>query len=297
MTRPAIGAGLIACALMLSAAPGATAKEITFAKHEEQTLRRDWTFGAAAGRSLVVDGFEGSISLEGTSGDRVEAVIHETVRADTAEDIARARREVRLEVSRQGEAVRLYVDGPFRSPDGGTDFHGWRRQGYEVRHDFELRVPLGTDVVLRTVLGGEVVARGLRGRFEVANVNGGVEVTGAAGSGSARAVNGPVKVVFSDNPTGDCDFATVNGAVDVSFRRNLGADVRFKTLNGDAYTDFRATSLPAGPPTWERRKGATVYRIGRGSAVRIGAGGPQLSFETVNGDILIRDRDRQEASR
>jgi hypothetical protein len=38
----------------------------------------------------------------------------------------------------------------------------------------------------------------------------------------------------------------------------------------------------------QNRNGKFVYRPGRLSRVRIGAGGPELKFQTVNGDIRIR---------
>jgi hypothetical protein len=75
----------------------------------------------------------------------------------------------------------------------------------------------------------------------------------------------------------------------VSFRPALAADLRLKTFNGDVYTDFDVAPLPAVPATGVTRKsnGRFTYKSDRGFAVRVGGGGPELTFDAFNGDIRI----------
>ena len=123
----------------------------------------------------------------------------------------------------------------------------------------------------------------------MAGVNSGIEMTDVEGSGSVRTVNGPVKATFARNPTADCEFHTVNGKVDIAFRQGFGANVRMKTMNGGFFTDFDVTALPAdGPEVNERQGTKYVYRSNRFTRVRVGSGGPDMRFETLNGDVLIR---------
>ncbi len=244
--------------------------------------------GTGAPRRLVVDDVNGSITVTGDGGDDVRAEITETVTADSADRMAAARAEVTLEIDERDNTVRFYVDGPFHDPRGGIN---WDNPGYQVAYDFAIRVPREVDVVLKTVNGGEVLVSGVSGRYEVRNVNGGVEARDLAGSGTVTAVNGPVKVTFADNPDGDSTFTTVNGDVDLAFRDGFGAEVEVKTLNGDTYADFPVSVVGSPPVAAEKKKGRTVYRRGRAMHLRVGQGGPRLEMETVNGDILLRNRD------
>jgi DUF4097 and DUF4098 domain-containing protein YvlB len=111
-------------------------------------------------------------------------------------------------------------------------------------------------------------------------------LTGLAGSGRAHTVNGGVKVSFTANPSAASSFKTVNGNVDVSFVDGLSADFSMKTFNGGLFTDFDvqplAGKVPAAP---ERREGKFVYRANEFTRVRVGRGGPELSFETLNGNV------------
>jgi DUF4097 and DUF4098 domain-containing protein YvlB len=112
------------------------------------------------------------------------------------------------------------------------------------------------------------------------------------GSGSVSTVNGGVKVAFASNPKAATSFHSVNGTLDVTFRGGLNADVHMKTMNGGMYTDFPVTTLPIASTQPEQRNGKFVWRSNRMTGVRIGSGGPELSFETLNGSVLIKNREK-----
>ena len=110
-----------------------------------------------------------------------------------------------------------------------------------------------------------------------------------AGSGRAHTVNGPVTVTFTANPKQPSSFKTVNGNVDVSFPTGLAADFAMKTLNGGLFTDFDAQPLAdAVAAAGERRNGRFVYRANEFTRVRVGSGGPEITFETLNGNVRAR---------
>jgi DUF4097 and DUF4098 domain-containing protein YvlB len=121
-------------------------------------------------------------------------------------------------------------------------------------------------------------------------VNRGIEMTEVGGAGRVHTVNGAIKVLFAKNPAGKCSFGTVNGSIETSFRPNLNADVRVKTFNGSAYTDYDVTTLPRTVSAGERRDGKFVYRSDDFNGMRIGNGGPELKFDTLNGSIRIINR-------
>ena len=60
-------------------------------------------------------------------------------------------------------------------------------------------------------------------------------------------------------------------------------------LNGGLFTDFETQPLATtAPTTGERRNGKFVYRVNEFTRVRVGGGGPEITFETLNGNVRAR---------
>jgi len=253
------------------------------AVEQTDTAQKTFTLGRSAGRKLTVDNIWGSVHVTAADGDRVEVQVKQHWRADSQPDLERARREVHLEMTQDGDTVRVYVDGPFR------DHHGNHNLGYQPLFDFDIRVPREIGLDLRTVLDGDIRVAGTSGEFIAANVNGDVILNDISGSGRATTVNGPVKVTFRENPRSECTFKTINGEIALALQPGLDADLRLKTLNGEAWTDFDYQMQPVTASA--SHEGARfVYRLGNGTNLRVGAGGPQLNLETLNGPIRITKR-------
>jgi hypothetical protein len=271
---------LIAASVVLLAAPALSALE------EKETIRRSFQFPANAAEKIVeVDAATGSIQVSGTPGRNVEVEVNKTIHADTQTDMADAKREVKLDIDQQDTRIRLYVDGPFRNREGGN-----RRRYYEVRHDFVLKVPKDAVVRLSTVNGGDIRVENVEGDYSLNNVNGGIEMVGAGGSGKMHTVNGGIKARFLKNPEHPVSFKTINGTVEAQFPKDLAADLSLKTFNGGIYTDFDVTYRAVQQEAGERQGTKFVYRSNKFQGGRIGKGGPELSFDTLNGNIRILRR-------
>ena len=259
---------------------------------DESTMSRTLTFAAGGGRTLDVRNINGFIHVDASGDAAVQMSIRKEIRAETREDLAEAQRDVRLEFA-EGTAR---VGATVMDRGGHVCGEEWNDRGprgdrvrYHVRYDFTIRVPRGVALRLCTINGGDVIVNGTEGDFIVENVNGPVEMNRVAGSGRAHTVNGGVKVSFTANPRGQSSFKTVNGNVDVSFLDGLAADFAMKTMNGGLFTDFDAQPL-ASPvaAAGERRNGKFVYRAREYTRVRVGAGGPEIAFETLNGNVRAR---------
>jgi hypothetical protein len=273
---------------VLGIAATAAARQSRFSVREEETLKQTLEFAPGGGtRLLEVDAVFGSIRVTAHGGQNVEMVANKTVRAESQAKLQTARQEVRLDITDKSDTVRIYVDQPGHNRSRTSSRHSdWRDLGYEVKFDFDIRVPRQAAVHLWTVNDGDIHVQGIAGDFDVSNVNGDVELIGVSGSGRARTVNGRTKITFADNPKRNSSFATVNGAIEVAFQQDLSADLHFTTMNGGVYTDFPVTTLPS-TGSVERRNGKFIYRGGRYSPVRVGNGGPELRFDGLNGDIRI----------
>src|SRR5262249_5209725 len=153
------------------------------------------------------------------------------------------KKEVTLEMTQDGNRVRLYVNGPFRCQNFGSDWCRQQNRHYVVDYDFKLQVPQRINLDLKTVNGGAGLVQRVRGAFDVDNVNGPIAMQDVGGSGHVHTVNGAVTVSFAENPTQNSDFGTINGNVDLYFAPRLSADFRFKTMQGAVYSDFPMTEL------------------------------------------------------
>src|ERR1051325_558121 len=275
----------ISCAIV----PSARAGDIV---HREE-IRKTLTFSSPPGtaRRLVVDNINGSIHVVGTNGTEATLVARETFRAESEERLSVAQEKIRLDVSSEPDRIMLYVDAPWRCADGSLSSrghgNGWDYYGYDATFDFEIAVPARTDLFLKTVNGGEISVKNAEGSFRIENVNGGIVASGLNGSGTISTVNGNIEVRFAKNPAAASSFRTINGKVDVSFQDDLSADLRLKTFNGQVYTDLQVASLPPAPPARPEHERKRVYRTSDSFKVRVGSGGPDLTFDTLNGNIYI----------
>lgn len=263
---------------------------------DRRTLREELTFSHPVQRSLEVDNLYGSITVTADDGETVRMTAHETVEAETAEQLDLARREVSLDISARGNTVAILVDGPFRCDDGAVRgdhcWPRWRDRGYQVRYDFELLVPRTLDLVLSTINDGQVAVRGVSGTFSVRNVNGSIALAEVAGGGRLRTVNGAIDLELVAQPTAGWSLKTINGDLDASFPGDLAADLRFEVRNGDVFTDFEVAprTLPSAQPT--RRGDRFVFKVEPAFGARVAAGGPELAFDTLNGNIYVRNAQR-----
>lgn len=266
----------------------ASAQRSRYTVVDESTITRTLVFGAGSGRLLDVRNINGFLHVSAGDGPNVEMSIHKTIRARSDADKVEAERDVRLDFVERAPRVEAIVRDRRNHVCGEDtrDDRNWDRVYYDVRFDFTIRVPRDVQLRLCTINGGDLTVDGTRGDFDVDNVNGRIDLTAVAGSGHAHTVNGGVKVSFTANPSAASSFKTVNGNVEVYLQDGLSADLRMKTMNGGLFTDFDAQPLPSLASTsGERRNGRFVYRANEFTRVRVGRGGPEITFETLNGSV------------
>ncbi|HUP21400.1 MAG TPA: hypothetical protein VNB06_00495 [Thermoanaerobaculia bacterium] len=257
----------------------------------ERTLERTFAPAGEAIHRLQVDNVFGSIRVRTHASPTVVMQARERLVAADETWAERARAEVELVATEENGVVDLFVDGPFRGPcDCEGDRSRWRRHQrvrYTVAYDFELLVPGNLELELATVNDGDIRVEGVRGELDLRNVNGGITVEGALGGGRVVTVNGDVSVRFAPGPTRAASFQTVNGDIEVLYATAPDADVYLKTMWGDLRSEFPFVNLAVTPEVERRDDGRFLIRSEQWSAVRLGTGGPRLSFETLNGDVVL----------
>jgi hypothetical protein len=258
---------------------------------DQEAINRSFDVSGGSGpQKLLVDNVSGYIHVNGYAGREIQVKVQKHIGADSNEGIQEAKRDVKLDMSQQGNFVRLYVDGPFRG-NNGVNYRGDDYYGYKVIFDYEIQVPFATELVLKTINYGEIEVKKTTGDFEINGLNGGIDMQEVSGSGSVRTLNGPLKVSFSKNPAKNSEFRTLNGKMDIYFQPALDADLNFHTLNGGVYTDFDITTRPMKAVSGDNVNGKFVYRSDRRyMEARVGKGGPELSFNALNGEIRLHSK-------
>ncbi|HKG92389.1 MAG TPA: DUF4097 family beta strand repeat-containing protein [Gemmatimonadaceae bacterium] len=236
-----------------------------------------WEGRVDQGAWVIVKNMNGAIRVEAATGDKVEVTASKSWRRGDPDD-------VRIESKRIGpddkdvlicalwnEESRCSRES-YHSSNGGN---GRRSNDTEVI--FTVRVPKGVRVQLATVNGGVDVA-GVTSEVRAGTVNGGVDVETSSGPVSANTVNGDIRVRM-DRIGGDEDLSynTVNGSITVYLPEQIDADIEMTTVNGSLSADYPIT---------------LVGRINpRHIRARIGQGGRQMEFRTVNGSVrLVKGR-------
>jgi hypothetical protein len=287
------GAGrLAACAALVGVAAGCTMSARGLVRDERREIRR-LQFSGAGVRTVDVRTLNGSIQVIGDSGSdvRLDAVMH--VEADDDAGLRAGLQVVKVETEERGGTVSVVARDDEQNTCGDQQWHRgpawWDRRHYSTSTELTLRVPSDVRVRLCSVNGGAVMVSGVKGDFDVSNVNGRIVLTDVGGSGRASTVNGGIDASFSASPKDESQFKTVNGTISVTFPRTLSADLSLKTFNGGLFTDFDTTPLPAEAERVERSdRPKYVYRQRGVTKVRVGAGGPLLTFDTLNGDVRVQ---------
>ena len=252
---------------------------------EEETIDKTLTLSGEP-RRLLIDNLEGFVHVTGTDKPEVHVVAHKKIHAETAADLQQAKSEVKLDMTEKPGTVSIYYAAPWRCEHG--DCGRQERRFYTVVYDIEVQTPRDVRPVVSTVNDGDVRVDGTTGDFDVSNVNGSISMTDVAGSGDAHTVNGPVTVRLTKNPSQTSSFRSVNGSLDVYFQPDLSADLHFKTMNGQIFSDFEVTPLAAvATAETEQRNGKYVYKSNGRQGARVGRGGTEIDFDTLNGNIRV----------
>jgi hypothetical protein len=161
--------------------------------------------------------------------------------------------------------------------------------------DFVIEVPVNTNLQLKTINGGVIDVTGVNGDHEIENINGSIHLTNVSGSVVAHTQNGGVTASL-DHITGNkpMSFTSMNGKVDVTLPADTKARLRLKSDNGSIYSDFDVKLEPdLNKPVVEDKRGqGGPYKISIDRAVTgtINGGGPEYTFQTMNGNILIHKK-------
>lgn len=284
------GMAILVFGLILSAS---TASAQTFSETNQQTARFQEINNPD--NALYIHNIQGDVTVEGYNGNEVKITYSKELEADNPRELERAKEEIQFIVDEEADRIHIYIDAPF------INIKKWNRgisytmnewdQDYQFHFDISVQVPQNTNLDLSTINNGKVLVENVQTKWlEVSNVNGAIELMDVSGMTDAHTVNGNITASYRQSSGESSSYQTINGTIDVTYPENLSADISFKSLNGDLYTDFQNVQRLQNRVKSDNDNGGdkTTYRIDKFAPLRIGGGGPELSFEVLNGDVYIK---------
>jgi hypothetical protein len=272
------------------AAPLAAAQTAPAAERTATQEDFRWSGRIARGDEIAIRGLMGDVRAEVASGNQVEVI---------GRRVGRDADQVRIEVVETDDGITICTLYPVRerrrdgddgrrsrrNNDGGPCRNGNSGQVEidDARIDFVVRVPAGVRLAASTV-EGDIEATGLRSAVDAASVSGNVRVS-TTESARAATVSGNVDATFGRTDGEEMEFASVSGDVIVRLAGDVGAEVSANTLSGTIQSDY-GLRIRGGRDD-EDGDGGFNIQIGQQASGTIGRGGPELSLNTVSGNIRV----------
>jgi Putative adhesin len=163
--------------------------------------------------------------------------------------------------------------------DHGPHSHFLSRTGYSV--DYHLHVPRHLAADLHTMNGGIDLTR-VDGNLRFGTTNGGVSLDHVSGDVEGHTINGGLNVSLDGNgwQGSGLHADTTNGGIDLRVPEHYNAHLETATVNGGISVDFPVTV-----------QGTIKNRL----YTDLGAGGPTVHVQTVNGGVNISHNDTSSA--
>lgn len=265
LTLPARLGALILPLFVLSS----TGCDIAMADHKQKETA-EWrkTWELQPGGRVEITNVNGKIDVAPSSGNLVEVVATKTASAGSVE----AAREAlgRIEISETASPERIRIETRTQKVGGGL----MNRANQQV--NYTVKLPAGSDVVMRTVNGG-IVLTGLTGRIDAETTNGGVDARDISGALTASTTNGGLDVDLARLAGPGVKLSSTNGGIDLRLPSDSKATISARITNGGVSTNGLQMD-PGGQSSRRRLDG------------RLNGGGAPVDIEGTNGGIRISAR-------
>ena len=267
-----------------------------------ETIRMESSFSRLnASSTLMLKNINGSVVIEGYSGNRVKVEILKRVEGKSMAIVKKGLDELRIVEDLRGDTLELVLDFPwvrneqFQGKWQGN--HGFYRDGwswnpdYEFQLDFKIKVPHQLNLYVSTVNQGRLEVRKVRGDLAVKHVNGGIDLMDVEGKVHARTINGDVTLTYARLPREDSHFSSHNGTIRLQCPKGLSARMFFKSRHGEFYTNLDQLRMSQEEVKQIRKEGEAGirYAIGSRTAMISRNGSVDLDFETFNGNVYVEE--------
>jgi hypothetical protein len=274
-------------ALPLLPMAGCAAVMANLVKAEKAEQR---SFSVSGQPSVIVDTFNGSLTVKAASEGKVEAVITKIGSGATMEAAQADLENVIVNYSQDGDTIRIVAKrtGPRVFGSSGASI--------------ELKVPASTLLSL-TTSNGAISAAGIAREVTARSSNGEIDVTGGRGKLDLKTTNGAIKIaadeanVAAETTNGDVGFVgslakgshkleSTNGGIDLKLPATAQFQFAASTSNGSVTNRFPGLQPKSGKAGSRRLAGV----VGSGAD-----SGVTVELDTSNGGITIEPTPTAEA--
>jgi DUF4097 and DUF4098 domain-containing protein YvlB len=218
------------------------------------------TYPLAANGTVHLENVNGDIDI--VAWDKAEVSLEAEKRGKTDADLAK----VTLEIDSTPTKLSVKTKYAKASLFGNVNA--------SVR--YKLMVPAGARLERIDSVNSDITVTGVRGSVNLDTVNGRVTATGLAADARLDSVNGSLSAEFASlDGVREVKLDSVNGRASVTLPKGAGASIDADSVNGSVSIDQQVK----------------LGKVRRHSLTgQIGTGGPEISLETVNGSISIREK-------
>jgi DUF4097 and DUF4098 domain-containing protein YvlB len=254
------------------------------------TATEQRVFTVSAQPSVVIDTFNGSITVAVISDNKIETIVTKTGSGARQEAAEADLKNVSVDYSQDGNTVRIVArrTGPKSFGSSGAAV--------------QLKVPARAVLAL-TTSNGEITSEGTQGPITARTSNGKVDVRAARGELDLATSNGAIvidateAILAAGTSNGDIHFAgglgkgthtltTSNGSIELVLPAAVPFQFAASTSNGSVTNRFPGLRASSGKPGSHRLAGL----VGSGSTADI-----DLKLETSNGSITLKPAAAAEA--
>lgn len=255
---------------------------IVLKETEREVLGKTFQTGVAP--RVVVEVFNGNITVEAVADKTVEVEVTKTALGETQEDAQANLDKIDVQLEQDGDTIRIAArrsyPGQTDSPQGLEEI----KNQYSARSaDASLKVPAGTALELRTSFG-DVKVTDIAGVVDAKSASGRIAVSGGTGALQLASDFGDVTV---DGQNSDVAITTKSGRVTVKGARGpLDVSSGFGTVEIDGALGKVVAHSDSGDIKVQHAKGAVELTSGFGGVTVEGAGSVQA--ETKSGRVTIK---------
>ncbi len=257
-------------------------------KEDRVLIEKSYEINNPQGFIVMIDNINGPVDVVPSDDNKVYLSLEIIIQASTDDLIEQGKRDLQLGEKISEDSLELFMKAPFVKRCDWGNWRGYSSEDhpdYRFKYRFKVRIPKEASIVAKTVNKGDVLIENIEGTVSASNVNGKVDIVNARKVRKASSVNGDITVSYVESPKESTRFNTVNGDFNLELPNDFRAKVFFDSMNGNLYTAFDYTTLS---PKVEKTDRGGTFRIETKSGVEIGSGGPELSFESINGDVYLR---------
>ena len=241
---------LLAAALAFATAAGASVTE-TVSK----------SFPLTASGSIHLDNVNGDIEI--IAWDKAEVSVVAEKKGKSDDDL----RRISLEID--SSPGRLSIKTKYARKSG------WFSGSVNASVRYKLMVPAGARLQKIDTVNSDITVTGVRGVVDLDTVNGSITATGLAADARLDSVNGNLRAEFASlEGVTKVKLDSVNGRASITLPKGAGARIDADSLNGRVSVD---------QPVKLGKKGRHSL------SGEIGTGGPDISIDTVNGSIAVKE--------